>query len=174
MIFLPKIFCPTFSVLATLWFRQMLTSTGWCLLKFANGSTLIKNLVNMRKSSTWMTIKFWTKLPSLLTHFSPFHFLFPTKFYFTNILLSTFFHFTNIKLNFFPFTNIKEKKGWRNVNEGLRNKLNKVLLFFFFENTKYFDTHTHRERREGLKEIDSGIDPKEFNSWIHSTCFKPL
>ena len=128
----------------------------------------------MWKSITWMTIKFWTKLPSLLTHFSPFHFLFPTKFYFTNILLSTFFHFTNIKLNFFPFTNIKEKKGWRNVNEGLRNKLNKVLLFFFFENTKYFNTHTHRERREGLKEIDSGIDPKEFNSWIHSTCFKPL
>ena len=59
---------------------------------------------------------------ALLTHFPPFHFLFPTKSYFTNILLSTFFHFTNIKLNFFPFTNIKEKiKRWRNINKGLRN-----------------------------------------------------
>ena len=89
-----------------------------------------------------------TKLPSLLTHFSPFHFLFPTKFYFTNILLSTFFRFTNIKLNFFPFTNIKEKKGWRNVNEGLRNKLNKVLLFFLLLKILSILTHTHIGRWE--------------------------
>ena len=111
---------------------QMLKSPGWCWLRFANvGSILIKNSVNMRRSRSRTTIKFWTKLPlnktrlvggfffffffltkwPSLTHFSPFHFLFPTESYFTNILLSTLFHFINIKLNFFPFSNIKEKKG---------------------------------------------------------------
>ena len=69
---------------------------------------------------------------TLLMHFSSFPFLFLTKSYLTNILLfiffhfinilsSIFFHFTNIKLNFFSFTNIKEKKRQRNVNKRLRN-----------------------------------------------------
>ena len=113
MIFLPKIFCPTFSVLATLWFRQMLTSTGWCLLKFANGSTLIKNLVNMRKSSTWMTIKFWTKLPSLLTHFSPFHFLFPTKSYFYQYITIYFLSLYQYQTQFLPLYQYQREEGMK-------------------------------------------------------------
>ena len=43
---------------------QMLKSPGWCWLRFANvGSILIKNSVNMRRSRSRTTIKFWTKLP---------------------------------------------------------------------------------------------------------------
>ena len=44
-----------------------------------------------------------------------------------------------------------------------------VFFFFFFvENTKYFNTHTGRGEKI-LKETDSGIYPKNRNSWIHST-----
>ena len=48
------------------------------------------------------------------------------------------------------------------------------LLFSFFENTKYFNTHTQGERGEGFKETNSDVYLKRLNSWIHSTCFKPL
>ena len=72
-----------------------------------------------------------TKMPLLtpLSHFPPFHFLFPTQLHFINILLFIFFHFTNIKLTLIHFTIIKptskrKKKRWRKVpmfNEGLSN-----------------------------------------------------
>ena len=56
---------------------QMLKSPGWCWLSFANvGSILIKNSVNMRRSRSRMTIKFWTKLPLNKTRLVGFFFFF--------------------------------------------------------------------------------------------------
>ena len=49
-----------------------------------------------------------------------------------------------------------------------------TLFFFFFFNTKYFNTHTYKEMRESLKETDNDVYPKESNSWIHNTNFKHL
>ena len=41
------------------------------------------------------------------------------------------------------------------------------FFFFFVKNTKYFNTHTQGERREGFKETNSDVYSKGFNSWIH-------
>ena len=41
-------------------------------------------------------------------------------------------------------------------------------IYIFFRILKYFNTHIHGERREDLKETDSGVYLKEPNSWIHS------
>ena len=47
-------------------------------------------------------------------------------------------------------------------------------LFFSFENTKYFNTHTRGEGGKFFKETYSDVYPKYSNSWIHNTDFKPL
>ena len=46
------------------------------------------------------------------------------------------------------------------------------IYHFFFYNTKYFYTQTRGENV--LKITDSSVYPKGYNSWIHSTNFKPL
>ena len=38
------------------------------------------------------------------------------------------------------------------------------MIFFFFENTKYFNTYTHGEMRDCLKETNSGVYLKLHNS----------
>ena len=46
-----------------------------------------------------------------------------------------------------------------------KKKKNPIAPNFFFQNTKYF-LHTHRNRRKDFKETDSGIYPKEIDSYI--------
>ena len=48
------------------------------------------------------------------------------------------------------------------------------LIFFLLRILSIFNTHTHTEERKFFKETYSGVYPKGLNSWIHSTCFKPL
>ena len=60
---------------------------------------------------------------------------------------------------------------------GLRSR---ELDFFFFKNTKYFNTHSHTRRREMVLKkltvmyIQKGLTFGYTAFWIYTTCFKPL
>ena len=44
------------------------------------------------------------------------------------------------------------------------------MFFFFFKNTKNFNTHKGRGEKI-FKETNSGVYLKGYNSWIHNTDF---
>ena len=48
------------------------------------------------------------------------------------------------------------------------------FFFFFFFRILNILTHTHGEREKCLKETNSSVYPKEYNTWIHSIDFKHL
>ena len=113
-------------------------------LQFLPSTNSNKTQVRSNPSKTQVSFdgerKIWNKTIKtvLLTHFPPFHFLFSTKSYFTNILLSTFFHFTNIKLTFFLFTNIKEMKKCQWRIEELLNKVPPYRHSILFDSYLFF------------------------------------